>query len=214
MTHLPLLILASGNAGKAREFGRLLGETFAVQRLPAGVDLPEEDGSSFAENARIKAEAVFAAVGRRVAVLADDSGLEVAALGGRPGVFSARFAGENAGDSDNVARLLAELSGSADRRARFVCCLCLLLPQPAEASTERHGGPTVIEAGGTTEGVITLALRGTDGFGYDPVFLPDVWVETLAEARPADKDAVSHRGAAARALLARLRELEEVPYGS
>lgn len=214
MTGLPPLVLATGNAGKAREFGRLLGETFAVEPLPSGVALPEEDGSTFADNARIKAEAVFAAVRGRVAVLADDSGLEVVALGGRPGVFSARFAGENAADSENVARLLAELSGSADRRARFVCCLCLLMPQPTEASSERHAGPTVIEVGGTTEGVITSAPRGTDGFGYDPVFQPDGWAETLAEARPADKDAVSHRGAAARALLARLRELEEAPYGS
>jgi XTP/dITP diphosphohydrolase len=200
------LTLASGNAGKAREFGRLLADVFVVQALPPGVALPAETAATFAGNARIKAEAVFLALGGRTAVLADDSGLEVAALGGRPGIFSARYAGEGAGDADNVAKLLEELAGCADRRARFVCCLCLLLPARTGPDVGGAVAAERIEVEGSTEGTITAAPRGTDGFGYDPVFQPLGWSQTLAEAEPGAKDAVSHRGAAARALIARLRE--------
>lgn len=193
------VVLATGNSGKVREFDRLLAEAFEVLPLPAGVSLPEETGLSFAANARLKAQTVFRALGGARAVLADDSGLEVAALGGRPGIFSARFAGEDATDEQNVARLLSELDASSDRKAQFVCALCLVLPAeqaPAEG--------LLVEVEGFTRGVITAAPRGEDGFGYDPVFLPDGWLLTLAEAAPADKDAVSHRGAAARALLEHL----------
>jgi len=189
---LRTIVLATGNAGKAREFGRLLDGGRLVQPLPAGITLPEETGQTFAANALLKAEWVFAALGGRIAVLADDSGLEVSALGGRPGVLSARFAGPAATDQENVARLLDELVGCDDRAARFVCCLCLTLPGDR------------IQVEGVTEGVITSAPRGEDGFGYDPVFQPLGWELTLAEAAPVDKDGVSHRGAAARALLAAL----------
>jgi XTP/dITP diphosphohydrolase len=205
MSKRPLLVLASGNAGKAREFARLLGELFTVRPLPSGVPLPQETGCTFAENARLKAEAVFRALGGRYAVLADDSGLEVSALGGRPGLHSARYAGESATDAQNVAKLLQELAGVTDRRARFVCCLCLVLPAGAGWEVESGGGHRIIEVEGTAPGSITETPRGQDGFGYDPVFQPEGWTRTLAEASPADKDRVSHRGAAARLLLERLR---------
>lgn len=203
------MVLATGNAGKAREFARLLAPALSVQTMPASLILPEETGETFAANARLKAEAVAAALGGSVAVLADDSGLEVAALGGRPGVLSARFAGEGARDEDNVRRLLAELGDMTNREARFACSLCLLLPE---------GGPRarsarLIEVEGELKGEVTPAPRGTDGFGYDPVFQPRGWALTLAEAAPEDKDRVSHRGAATRALLARLAELERARKG-
>ncbi len=190
------VVLATQNAGKVREFNRLLAAAFDVRPLPLGVSLPAETGETFAANARLKAEWVFAALGAEDAVLADDSGLEVRALGGRPGIFSARFAGERATDADNVAKLLRELTGAADRTARFVCALCLALPP-----TITVAGCGLLEVQGVTNGRITAAPRGLDGFGYDPVFQPDGWDLTLAEASPEDKDRVSHRGAAARALL-------------
>jgi XTP/dITP diphosphohydrolase len=175
-----------------------------VEALPAGMAMPPETGHTFAANARLKAEAVAEALGRSVAVLADDSGLQVAGLDGRPGVLSARYAGEGATDEDNVAKLLAEMRQEQDRRARFVCSLCLVLP---ETRAERPG-PISIEVEGALDGHITRSARGTDGFGYDPLFVPSGWELTLAEAEPADKDCVSHRGAASRALLRRLRELD------
>ena len=193
------VILATGNAGKVREFNRLVAGAFEVMRLPQGVTLPEETGETFADNARLKAQKVFEELGGRQAVLADDSGLQVAALGGRPGIYSARYAGESASDAQNVEKLLGELDGVADRGARFACALCLALPACVDASAG-----TFIEVEGFTLGSITLEPRGLDGFGYDPVFQPEGWGQTLAEASPEDKDAVSHRGAAVRALLDRL----------
>jgi XTP/dITP diphosphohydrolase len=214
------VVLATGNPGKAREFGRLLGEAFEVQTMPASVALPEETESTFAANARLKAEAVFRALGGRVAVLADDSGLEVDALGGRPGVLSARFAGERAGDEDNVQKLLHELSGRQDRAARFVCSLCLAIPEGSLPRVCAPGGGSgsaaavVVEVEGFSRGTITLAPRGTDGFGYDPVFQPEGWVITLAEASPESKDMVSHRGSAVRALVERLADEGMIRRGS
>jgi XTP/dITP diphosphohydrolase len=191
------VVLATGNAGKAREFDRLLEPALCVGALPRGVTLPAETGRTFYENARLKAQAVFAAIEGRSAVLADDSGLEVGVLGGRPGLQSARFAGARASDGENVAKLLSEMKGSDDRRARFVCSLVLLLPgEPGCKETARE-----VAVAGYSEGVVTRAPRGTDGFGYDPIFQPDGWKRTLAEATPPEKDRVSHRGAAARALL-------------
>lgn len=218
-------MLATGNAGKVREFNRLLGGAFEVRPLPAGVGLPPETGDTFAANARLKAESVFHALGGDQAVLADDSGLEVAALGGRPGIFSARFAGEGVSDADNVAKLLGELCKASDRSARFVCALCLVAPAAADgadagASPGRQADPAggaaaappwrLTEVAGVTNGSITVGPRGDDGFGYDPVFQPEGWDFTLAEASPEDKDSVSHRGAAARALLDCLARQEEV----
>ena len=161
--------------------------------FPPAFELPAETGTTFAENARLKACAVFDALGGRMAVLADDSGLEVDALSGGPGVLSARYAGGHAGDRANVAKLLVDLDGVDDRRARFVCVLVILLPGGREA-----------RARGTLEGEVTLGPRGGGGFGYDPVFRPLGWEMTLAEASGEEKDAVSHRGDAVRRLLAQL----------
>lgn len=192
-----VVVLATGNAGKAREFDRLLEPVLSVEALPPGVILPPETGQTFYENARLKAQSVFAALEGQTAVLADDSGLEVGALQGRPGLQSARFAGKGATDSENVAKLLGELEGSDDRWARFVCSLVLLLPsEPGDG-----GSACEVAVEGYSEGSITRVPRGADGFGYDPVFQPNGWKNTLAEATPEEKDHVSHRGAAARALL-------------
>jgi len=197
-----VVVLATGNPGKAREFGRLLAGACEVRQMPPDVELPAETAQTFRENARLKAETVFAALRGEIAVLADDSGLEVTALDGRPGILSARFAGEGAGDEANVAKLLEELVGRDDREARFVCSLCLILPDSGGAGAAGRA----LEVDGFSPGTITIAPRGVDGFGYDPVFQPDGWTKTLAEATPADKDGVSHRGAAARALLALLAD--------
>jgi XTP/dITP diphosphohydrolase len=185
-----------------REFDRLLAGAFTVLPLPPGVALPRETGATFAANARLKAEAVFEKLGGAQAVLADDSGLEVTALGGKPGIYSARFAGERATDAENVAKLLADLDDKADRSARFVCALCLAVPDEGiPGARGASAGCRLLEVEGVTQGSIVRAPRGFDGFGYDPVFRPADWHVTLAEASADDKDRVSHRGAAARALL-------------
>lgn len=210
------LVLATRNAGKVREFGRLLGEMFVVEVLPAEVDMPEETGQTFADNARLKATSVFQALRETTAVLADDSGLEVVALGNRPGVLSARYAGEKATDEDNVLKLLTELEAETERAARFVCCLCLILP-PSTAEQRgmaRTPKPAMFEVQGVAEGLIERTPRGAYGFGYDPVFRPIGWRETLAEASALQKDQMSHRGAAVRALLEELREHGLVVHGS
>lgn len=203
MTAPMKVVLASRNQGKAREFGRLLGNAFLVEALPQEVAFPPEDGKTFQENAKKKALAVYEALGGSVAVLADDSGLEVDALGRLPGVRSARFAGECASDEENIAKLLGEMKGRTERAARFVCALCLVMPGRGQG--ERLGA-VVMEASGVCEGTITEHPRGTHGFGYDPVFVPRGWGLTFAELSAEDKDAVSHRGAAVRALLTRLSE--------
>jgi XTP/dITP diphosphohydrolase len=190
------LVLATRNAGKAREFGRLLEGACRVEPLPPEVEMPEETGETFRGNALLKARGVFAALGEARAVLADDSGLEVSALDGRPGVRSARYAGETARDEENVAKLLDDLRLSTDRSACFICALCLVVPAASPS-----GAPLVLEVRGESAGTIEQVPRGDDGFGYDPVFRPQGWTETLAEAAPEKKDQVSHRGAAARALL-------------
>ena len=198
------VVLATGNAGKVREFNRLLAGVLDVLPLPSGVALPAETELTFAANARLKAQSAFESLGCMQAVLADDSGLEVSAMGGRPGIYSARFAGERATDTENVAKLLAELEGAADRSAQFVCALCLVAPGDRAVDARRGapaGGHRLVEVVGVIGGSITVAPRGLDGFGYDPVFQPAGWELTLAEASPEDKDLVSHRGAAARALL-------------
>jgi XTP/dITP diphosphohydrolase len=210
------VVLATCNPGKAREFGRLLGGSFNIEVLPAKVEMPAETGATFAENARQKAEAAFDSLGGALAVLADDSGLDVQALGGAPGVKSARYAGENASDQENVARLLSELADVEDRGARFVCSLCLILPFADAGAPDcgDYGDRVVLEVAGSTEGVIESEPRGTEGFGYDPVFRPLGWDETLGESSTQRKDAVSHRGAAARALVERLRIEGWLPGGS
>jgi XTP/dITP diphosphohydrolase len=187
-------VLATRNAHKLRELGALLAP-HELELLPEEVDLPPETGSTFAENAMIKAEAAAEATGRPA--IADDSGIVVEALGGAPGIRSARYAGKDATDEQNLAKLLSELRGQADRRAAYVCVLAVVDP----------GGSTELFEGRCT-GIVVEEPRGTGGFGYDPAFLPDDRApsdeRTMAELPPAEKDLISHRGRAARALLDRL----------
>jgi XTP/dITP diphosphohydrolase len=183
------LVLATRNAHKAREFAELLAP-HAVDPLPADVELPPETGRTFAENALGKARAAAAALGRPA--IADDSGIESAALGGAPGVRSARFAREGATDEENLAMLLERApAGSA---LTYVCALAFVDPAVGE---ER-----VFE--GRCTGRLAAEPRGDGGFGYDPAFLPDDRDDgrTMAELSPGEKDAISHRGRAARELLA------------
>jgi XTP/dITP diphosphohydrolase len=185
------IVLASANAHKARELGRLL-EGWEVETYPG--ELPEETGETFAENARLKARHVHAELGGSVWVLADDSGIEAAALGGAPGVRSARYAGDGAADEQNLAKLIGELEGADDRRVRYVAELVAIAPDGAE-----------VTARGELTGTLAGIPRGTGGFGYDPAFVPDGETRTVAEMAPGEKDAISHRARAARALLAQLR---------
>jgi XTP/dITP diphosphohydrolase len=187
-------VLATRNAHKVRELAALLAP-HQLEILPADVELPPETGSTFSENALIKAEAAAQATGR--AAIADDSGIVVEALGGAPGIHSARYAGTGATDDQNLVKLLEELRGQADRRAAYVCVLALVDPgRPAELFE------------GRCKGVVVEEPRGTGGFGYDPAFLPDERPpgdeRTMAELPPSEKDEISHRGRAARALLDRL----------
>ncbi len=182
-------VLATRNAHKAEEFADMLAP-HGVDPLPDDVVLPPEDGETFAENALGKARAAAQATGR--VAIADDSGIASAALGGRPGVRSARFAGEDATDAENLAKLLAEApAGSA---LAYVCALAYVDPA---AGTEH-----VVE--GRCTGTLAAEPRGDGGFGYDPAFLPDDRDDgrTMAEITAAEKAAISHRGRAARALLA------------
>lgn len=182
------LVVATRNAHKLREFERLL-PGITVQALPGGVELPEETGETFAANALVKARAAAAATGQ--AAIGDDSGIEAAALGGRPGVRSARFAGEDADDAANMAKL-RELA-PVGSKLRYVCALAHV---SASGKEEVHVGEC--------HGTLAAQPGGAHGFGYDPVFLPAA-VEgggrTMAELTDAEKDAISHRGIAARRLL-------------
>jgi XTP/dITP diphosphohydrolase len=184
-------VLASRNAHKLRELEMLL-VPHRLEPLPDRIALPPETGATFAENAAVKARA--AAEGTGAVAIADDSGIAVAALGGRPGIHSARYAGVDATDEQNLAKLLDELRGAEDRRAEYVCAI---------AFVESGAEPRIFEARCT--GRIVDEPRGSGGFGYDPAFVPDDYADgperTMAELSPAEKDAISHRGRAARALL-------------
>lgn len=183
---------ATANRHKLVEIAAILGS--AVELLPRPADLGEvvEDGDTLEANARLKAIAVCGHTGQPA--VADDTGLEVAALEGAPGVKSARYAGEHADDADNRARLLDELEGAADRSARFRTMAIVAFPNGDELLAE-----------GVTTGTIAAAPRGDGGFGYDPVFVPDGGDgRTFAEMSPDEKNAVSHRGRAFRALAAQL----------
>ena len=184
------LIVATHNKGKLRQVGRIL-EPLGIrvrseEEVCPGLEV-EETGTTFAQNAYLKAKALYDATG--LATVADDSGLCVDALGGAPGVYSARYAGENATDAQRVEKLLGELKDVPDgqRTARFVSAICCILP----------GGET-IQCEGTCEGTIGWEPKGEDGFGYDPVFVRDG--KTYSQMTGAEKDAVSHRGAALRLL--------------
>lgn len=187
------LLLASRNPHKLREFARLLAP-HEVEALPGDVVLPPETGETYGENALAKAVAATAATGRPA--LADDSGIEAAALGGAPGVRSARFAGDAATDEANLRLLLARApAGSA---LAYVCVIAWSEPAGPDRAFE-----------GRCTGVVAGSPRGSRGFGYDPAFLPDAGGgdgRTMAELSDAEKDAISHRGLAARALLAWLGE--------
>ena len=190
------LLLATRNAHKTREFSEILGEEFMVRGLSAEPDARsiEETGTTFAENAILKA----VAISKRVPglVVADDSGLEVDALGGAPGIYSARYAGPDANDNNNIVRLLLELRKlSIERpyRARFRCVLAVA-----------RDGKLLDTFVGVVEGVIIESPRGTGGFGYDPVFLPDGLTETFGEMAPGEKNRISHRANAIRQLRAAL----------
>ena len=185
------LVLATRNAHKLRELEPLLAPHELVL-LPEEVDLPPETGENFVENALIKARAAAKATGRPA--VADDSGIAAAALGGRPGVHSARYAGEDATDVENLAKLLREVSPDGDRAVAYECAL---------AFVDARGELTVQES---CEGELTHQPRGEGGFGYDPAFVPRDSEDgrTMAELSPEEKDAISHRGRAARALAARL----------
>jgi XTP/dITP diphosphohydrolase len=186
------LVLATRNEHKLRELSQLM-RPHELEPLPAEVVLPPETGTTFADNALGKARAAAMATG--LPSVADDSGIEAAALGGAPGILSARFAGPGATDAANLAKLRAE--APAGSRLRYVCVM---------AYAEPGGGERTFE--GACSGALASEERGTGGFGYDPAFLPDDVADgrTMAELSDAEKDAISHRGRAARALLAWLEE--------
>jgi len=191
------LVLASANPDKAAEITAILSPVEGLELVPrpAGVPDVEETGETLLDNARLKARALVDATGS--AAVADDTGLEVDALDGAPGVYSARFAGEGARYADNVAKLLASLAGvpAAGRTARFRTVALVCFPDGTEVAAE-----------GMVEGHIPEAAAGTGGFGYDPVFAPaEGSGRTFAQMTPDEKHACSHRGRAFRALAEQLR---------
>ena len=195
------LLIATKNRGKVQEIRALMGagvqknvEVITLADVPTVME-PREDGKTFAENARIKA--LHYARALKVLCVADDSGLSVDALGGLPGVRSARYAGEGATDASNNAHLLHELARHPRPwRAAFICAAAAALP-----------GRVIAEATGRLEGQIVPEPRGQEGFGYDPVFLVDSTWKTLAEFSTEEKNRISHRGQAVRALLEELRKV-------
>jgi XTP/dITP diphosphohydrolase len=188
------VVLATRNPHKVVEMQRLLEPAgIAVEALPDELELPPEDGTTFADNALVKARSAAAATGRPS--VADDSGIEATALGGAPGIRSARFAGESATDEDNLSKLVAE--APADSRLRYVCALAYVNPETCEERVFF----------GDCRGHMARERAGSNGFGYDPVFVPDATGDnrTMAELTDAEKDAISHRGHAVRALTRWLR---------
>jgi XTP/dITP diphosphohydrolase len=184
------MILATRNEHKLREFREAL-PGLEIDPLPGDVELPPETGETFAENALGKARAAHESTGQTV--IADDSGIEARALGGRPGVYSARYAGEGASDEENLQKLLDELRDQDDKRLAYVCVIALVGEEGDEELFE-----------GRCEGTLVDPPRGTGGFGYDPCFLPDDTgpgdERTFGELPAAEKHAISHRGRAARML--------------
>lgn len=199
-----LLLLATNNRGKGRELADALAgdgrfQVVTLGEIDQAVPEPVEDGELLEENAWIKAKEIHDATG--LPVIADDTGLEVEALNGAPGVYSARYAGEDATYDDNCQHLLNELEGSKNRKARFRTVICYV------------AGGRVLFAEGEVTGVITEERRGGEGFGYDPIFLPDGQEKTFAEMSAAEKNQISHRGRAVRAfrdkMVADLETVEE-----
>lgn len=189
------MIFATANKHKLREMRELLPE-LELKALPDGVELPPEEGGSFAVIALEKARAAHAASGE--AAIGDDSGIEATALGGRPGIHSARYGGPGAGDEENLEKLLREVAAAGDeRRAAYHCALALV---------DAEGSERVFEA--RCEGRLIERPRGEGGFGYDPAFVPDDTgpddERTMSELSQAEKNEISHRGRAARLLAAHL----------
>jgi XTP/dITP diphosphohydrolase len=191
------LILATRNAHKTREFRELLGRDINLIDLSSlpQASMSEETGKTFAENAILKAIGISRLTDELV--IADDSGLEVDALTGAPGIYSARYAGENANDSANVHKLLRELKNVANRAARFRCVIALA-----------QNGQIIGTFEGVVHGTIVDLPRGSAGFGYDPVFQPAGFTETFAEMPPELKNRLSHRGKAVAALCEHLQKLK------
>ena len=189
------LLIATHNAGKIREFERIFSP-LSVEVSAADFSDVEETGITFAENALLKAEAACRCTG--MPCVADDSGLAVDALGGAPGIYSARYAGENATDADRIRKLLENLTGvpAPKRTARFLCSICCVFPNGDRITAE-----------GICEGSIAFAPQGNDGFGYDPIFL--VGEKSFAQLTPEEKDSVSHRGKALRLFAEKLKEYKE-----
>ncbi|OLN22611.1 non-canonical purine NTP pyrophosphatase [Domibacillus antri] len=198
------VIVATKNAGKAKEFVQMFEpHGIVVKTLIDYPELPdvEETGETFAENALLKAESAARLTGRPA--IADDSGLVIDALGGRPGVYSARYAGLDKDDKANNRKVLDEMTGLPDekRSARFTCVLAVAFPDRQE--------PVIVE--GSCEGRIAHEEQGTNGFGYDPLFIPDGFEVTMAQLNAGEKNAISHRAAALQKLRAVLPELAGEP---
>ena len=192
------MLAATTNKHKVREFQEILEdlkEKINIITTDAIPNFPEiiEDGTTFEENAMKKAKEASAYAD--MVAMADDSGLVVEALGGAPGIYSARYAGEGATDADRIAKLLKEMDGVTDRRAKFVC-----------AAAIAYRGKEVKIFVGEVKGTIALAPSGSNGFGYDPVFIPDGFEKSFAELTDDEKNAISHRGRAMRAVAGFLRE--------
>lgn len=196
----PPLLVATRNDHKLDELAEIL-DRFELEPMPKHLSSPEETGESFAANALIKARACCEETGRPA--LADDSGIAAAALEGRPGVRSARYAGERASDEENLTKLLGDLDRHRNRSVAYVCVLAFVAPDGTELLAE-----------GRCEGTLATEPRGGGGFGYDPAFVPaDTPADdrrTMAELSPAEKHAISHRGRAARRIAAMLEPSDEV----
>ena len=193
MPELPRLVIATRNAHKTEEIRHILGDRFEILDVTAFPELPEieETGTTFLENARLKA----LGISRRIDgwVLADDSGLEVDALGGAPGVWSSSFGGEEGNHTKNNQRLLTEMADQNQRSARFLCTLVLA-----------KNGEEIANFHGTVEGEITCEPSGKGGFGYDPLFVPTGYSQTLADLGPDIKSRLSHRAKAIQSLASSL----------
>lgn len=191
---MPRLVIATHNTHKTEEFRALLGSDWQVEDLTAHPQLPapEEDGHTFEDNAAIKALATSRALGADVLVVADDSGLEVDALDGRPGIRSARYAGPGAGDGGNLRKVLDELDGvrGKARTARFRCVLVLA-----------RGGEKIAAFSGAVEGIMANEPKGAGGFGYDPAFIPDGFCKTFGQLPAGVKNQLSHRARALAGLM-------------